>query len=89
MGSDTQVIEVRGCVLIGVKVGGGIIYNLVYCTGDRREMVSLHCTNILHMSVIASNWVLQVLVDTSSIAHARMDMAWMMRSSGVREGCVR
>ena len=39
--------------------------------------------------MIALSLTLRVASGASIISHVRMDMAWMMRSSGVREGCVR
>ena len=97
VGSDMRGIEVRGCFIVGKEVGnvasttlgsevGGVDgTTLGTGTGDGRAMESIHWKNRSRSSVIASIWVVQVTMGASVIAHVRMNMACMMRSSGSRE----
>ena len=101
MGSETLGIEVRGCVIVGGKVGGvdGTTIGdevvsvdgtpLGSSTGDGREMEPLYWPNISQRPVIALNWALQVGAGAYVIAHVWVYMVWMMRSYGVTEGCAR
>ena len=47
-------------------------------------MVSLHWTNRPQRSAIASIWAFQVAMGASVIAHAKIDMPWMIRYYGLR-----
>ena len=67
-------------------MGGVVVTAIGYDTGYGSVMVSLHWSNRSQMSVIVSNWSLQMTAGASIIAHVRMDMAWIIRSSGAREG---
>ena len=71
---------------MGEEVDGIDGFTLGCVTGNAIEIVSLHWPNRLRRFVIASIWELQVNVGASVIAHVSMDMAWMMWSSGAREG---
>ena len=87
MGSETQSIEVRGSIYMGVEVGGFYGSTLGTVTGDSRAMVYFHWPNISWRSLIESSWLLQVTSGASVISQVSMDMEWMMIYSGVIEGC--
>ena len=86
MGSETRGIELRGSVLMEEEVEGVDESTLGSVTGDVIEILSLHWLNRLRRSVIASILELHVTVGASDISHVRMEMEWMMWSSGAREG---
>ena len=89
MGSETRGIQVRGLAVMGGAVGS--VYGTILGAGTRDgiSMVSLHCPNRSRRSLIVSSWALQVTAGTSVESHLSMDMAYMMPSTGVREGCSR
>ena len=72
---------------MGSEVGGLDGSSLGSGPGDGRSMVSHHWPNRLRRHLIVSSWAFWVTTSASIIEHVRMDMAWMMQSSVVREGC--
>ena len=83
-----EVIGVDGTTL-GAEIFSVYCTTRVAGTRDVRAMESLHWPNILLGSMLALSWASQVTTGTSVIAHVRLYMTWMIRSSGVRGVCVR